>query len=119
MPRPSWGALEADLLRAGLTLEDYPDHLSLRALVAAFQYAVPGSAVYRHESGVKGEWRYTEELLALIYEAVQDGNWQRAGNRFAPRPHRLTRPGEVPEGTTHFGDGGMTIAEFNEAWKAA
>lgn len=119
MSRESWGALEADLLRAGYTMADYPKRLDLRAVIAFWRYAVPGSAVFRVEHGAKGEWQYTQELLALILETLRDANWQRQGISTAPRPQKLPRPGQEVEGVRHFGDEPMTIAEFNKRWAAA
>jgi hypothetical protein len=118
MPRDQWGALEADLVRSGFVLDDYPARLDLRAITALYVHAVPGSSVYRLNTGVKGEWRWNEELLALALEALWDSNWQRAGNRTAPRPKRLPRPGQEPENARHFGDRGMTIAEFEAFWNS-
>ena len=106
------------MLRAGFTLNDYPKRLDLRAIIAFWRFAVPGSAVYRLEHGAKGEWQYTQELLAQVLETLRDANWQRQGIKTAPRPPRIPRPGQEVEGTKHFGDEPMTIAEFHERWAA-
>lgn len=39
------------------------------------------------------EWGLPEQLLAGIFDALQTGNWQRAGNEHAPKPKPLSRPG--------------------------
>jgi len=118
MSAERWRALEADLLRAGYTLDDYPDRLSLRAIASAWEYAVPGSAVYRFEKGPKAEWSYTQEILAGILFVLQAANWQRAGNKTAPKPKPMTRPGELPECTKRITGEPMSIAEFRRRWKA-
>ena len=107
-------ALEADLLTMGYTLDDYPDRLSLRAIRAFMFWADQNtSAVARLVRGPAAGWTHTEELLARILDALQDANWQRQEQKFAPRPKPTPRPGEKPEGVQHFGsDGGVSINEF-------
>lgn len=114
-PRELWDALEADLLAAGFTLEDYPDRLTLTAIRSFWYWANPDtSAVGRLSRGDKAGWRHAEELLAVIVETLRDANWQRQGNKTAQRPKPVPRPGVEPEGTKHFGTEPVTIKEFRE-----
>jgi len=117
MSAERWSALEADLLAAGFVLDDYPDRLTLRAMVSAMKHASPGSAVYRLEKGPKADWGYTQELLAGIMLVLQAANWQRAGNRTAPQPKPLTRPGDLPERARQITGEVMSIAEFRKRWR--
>lgn len=111
--RETWAALEADLLNVGLTLDDYPDRLNLRAITAFLFWADQNdSAVARHLRGPKAGWGHTQELLARIIEVLQDANWQRQGIKTAPKPKPVPRPGEQVEGTRHLGDAPMSIADF-------
>lgn len=52
-----------------------------------------GSALERAIHGEDvAEWGYTEGILANIYDALAVGNWQRGGNKDAPRPKPYPRP---------------------------
>jgi hypothetical protein len=76
-------------------------------------YSSPGSALSRLARAETDGWGHTEELLARVLETLQDANWQRAGNRTAPRPKPLQRPGQAaPEGVQRFGGEPVTISEF-------
>lgn len=114
-----WEALEADLLAAGFALADYPDRLSLRAIRNFLVWSRDGSAAYRQANGERAGWHHVEELLARILEVLMAANWQRAGDKTAPRPKPLPRPGERREGDRHFGDEPVTIAEFHRRWRKA
>lgn len=120
MPIDQWDALEADLLRAGSALNDYPQRFSLRTLISFFRHSPRGSAVYSTTYGDKSEWGTVEELLALVVEALWDANWQRQGKRTATRPKPIQRPGQsAPAGVKHYGGEGMSIDEFEQRWAAA
>jgi hypothetical protein len=112
-PRELWDALEADLLRAGFSLDDYPDRLSLTAIRSFWHWADPDhSAIGRLTRGEKAGWRHQEELLAVIVETLRDANWQRQGSKTAPKPKPLARPGVPVPGVQHFGDEPLSINEF-------
>lgn len=119
LPVDHWDALEADLLRAGSTINDYPQRFSLRTLIAFFRHSPRGSAVYASMYGELSHWGMLEELLALVVEALWDANWQRQGQQHAPRPTPIRRPGrEQSAGVKHYGGKGMSIEEFEQRWAA-
>ena len=119
MPVDQWDALEADLLRAGTSINDYPKRFSLRTLLAFFRHSPRGSAVHAVIYGEKSTWGMAEELLARVIETLMDANWQRQGKPHAPRPKPLQRPGQpLPEGVKHYGGEGMSINEFERRWAA-
>lgn len=119
LPIDQWDALEADLLRAGSAMNDYPQRFSLRTLMSFFQHSPRGSAVYAAVYGERSEWGTLEELLALVVEALWDANWQRQGRKHAKRPIPIRRPGrELPTGVKHYGGEGMSIDEFEQRWAA-
>jgi hypothetical protein len=120
MPTEQWDALEADLLRAGSALSDYPQRFSLRTLVSFYRHSPRGSAVFSTAFGDKAEWGTVEELLARVLEALWDANWQRQGRPHAPKPKPVQRPGQaLPTGVSHYGGEGMSIEEFETRWAAA
>jgi hypothetical protein len=43
--------------------------------------------------GADADWDLTSYLLAGTFDALQVGNWQRAGDKKAPRPRPFPRPG--------------------------
>lgn len=100
-------------MEAGFALDDYPARLSLRGIRSFMYYARAGSALWRLAHGERATWGHAEELLASVLETLWDANWQRAGNRTAPRPKPLQRPGQAPPpGTQHFGSEPVSIDEF-------
>lgn len=44
-------------------------------------------------------WGATEHLLATAIDVLAAANWQRGGDKKAPRPKPLPRPGKVIAGT--------------------
>lgn len=119
MPIEHWDALEADLLRCGSAVNDYPQRFSLRTLISFYRHSPRGSAVYSTIYGDKSEWGMIEELTARVLEALWDANWQRQGKPHAPKPKPVQRPGQpLPAGISHYGGDGMSIAEFEERWAA-
>lgn len=117
LPRDQWEALEADLMNAGFTVEDYPDRLTLYTLHVFMRHSKHGSNVFKVLHGERADWGYTQELLARLIEATWDGNWQRAGRQHAPKPKPLARPWEVsPKKSQHFGDQAVSIEDFHKIW---
>lgn len=55
------------------------------------EHLPPGSAVHRAQLGVS--WTTTDELLAMVFDALQIANWQRPGRKNLPRPKPYPRPG--------------------------
>jgi hypothetical protein len=106
-------------MHVGFTLDDYPERLSLYAIWLFLRHSHRGSNVFRVVHEERGDWGYVEELLARVIDSVQEGNWQRAGRKNAPRPKPIARPWEVPAKTTqHFGskETAVTIEEFHRLW---
>lgn len=78
------------------------------------EYLPAESAVVRAYAGHEAvEWDLHANLLAAIADAVQQGNWQRAGNRNAPRPKRIPRPGLAGgDEPKRFGTAKHTVSEM-------
>lgn len=53
------------------------------------------SATVREVRGEAVAWGPTEHLLAAAVDLLAGANWQRGGNKKAPRPKPLLRPGEA------------------------
>lgn len=107
-------------MEAGFTMADYPKRLSLRGIANFLHWARKGSAIHREAHGPKADWGNSEELSARTIEVLQWANWQRAGDKTAPKPRPLTRPGEekaTDSTRQHFGDEPMSIAEFHRRWE--
>lgn len=49
--------------------------------------------MYRLRNPDTWQWGPGEHILAGIYDGIQGGNWQRGGNKNAPKPKPLPRPG--------------------------
>lgn len=47
--------------------------------------------------GDVAEWGQTDRLLADVFDAIAVGNWQRGGNKNAPRPKPYPRPRSKPD----------------------
>lgn len=52
------------------------------------------SAVARSLHGEVADWTVTDHLLACVIDALHVANWQRVGDKNAPRPKPLPRPGQ-------------------------
>lgn len=129
MPQEHWGALEADLLTAGLSLDDYPARLNLRAIRwYVYHFQRGATALGRSINGASSDWGYPEELLTRVLETLRDANWQRAGNKALSRPEPMPRPGRDGPieavvdsnkrgSVQHFAGTPMSIEEFHRAWE--
>lgn len=49
--------------------------------------------MYRLRNPDTWQWGLPEQILAGIFDGIQGGNWQRGGNKNAPRPKPMPRPG--------------------------
>lgn len=67
--------------------------LSWRDLWVIVQQSPAGSAVDRALHPDESAWGLSEHLLALIFDGVQAGNWQRGNGREQDRPRPFPRPG--------------------------
>jgi len=71
----------------------------------------------RAQAGEAVEWGHVEHLLAAIVDVLQAANWQRAGNRNAPKPQPVRRPGVAQPGERRFRSRrSFTPAEFQAVW---
>jgi len=53
----------------------------------------PESALVRAVSPDEAEWTLVPHLLAGIADRLEVANWQRAGDKNAPKPKPIPRPG--------------------------
>ena len=98
-------------------LDDYPERLSLYTIRLFAIHSKRNTNLFRSINGDRADWGYPEELLAQLIDITQQGNWQRAGNKNAPKPQPMARPWEVkPKTTKHFGDHAVSIEEFHRLW---
>lgn len=63
-------------------------------------------------------WELTDTLLAHIADLLAGANWQRAGNKNAPRPKPIPRPGVKPHGEKRLGTASMSIDEWRTRYAA-
>ena len=99
-------AVEAELIKAGLRLRwlcDGTDRLNWRDLWVIINLAAPDSLVRRALDPDTYSWTRTNALLADIFDVLASANWQRAGNKTAPKPKPYPRPGDTND-TTQFGE---------------
>lgn len=111
-------AIEFDLIALGLRREWLgTPALSWRDLWVILHHLPRDSAYARSRHGEAALWGLTDHLLATLIDAVQDGNWQRAGKKNAPRPKRVKRPGGgKAAGERKFGRDPIPIARFDDWW---
>jgi hypothetical protein len=116
LSRETWAAIEADLLRIGFTMADLGEKVSWRAVAAFVKHSGQDSAVYQEANGADSAWTLETQLLALIADVLQIGNWQRGGGQ-SKRPVQLPRPGvQAPEKASTWGDDALTVEAFDEWW---
>lgn len=60
-------------------------------------------------------WETGDHLLAAVVDAVQIGNWQRAGKKSLPKPKPVQRPGSKGK-TKTIGSDPIPISQFNDWW---
>lgn len=110
-------AIEADLLDRGWRLAEVGRGLSWRDLlimVRRFQRD-PETATARAMHGE--HWSVTDQLLAVIADLLQVGNWQRAGKKSAPKPKPIQRPWERPK-NHRLGSKPIPISKFSDWWES-
>lgn len=72
-----------DLWRGGLTL---------RRVSALVDNLPRDAATCRAVYGEVAEWGPSERILADVFDVLAQANWQRGGNKNAPRPKGYPRP---------------------------
>ncbi len=129
MLRDHWGAIEADLMRCGYTLDDLGARLPWRALFSFVSHPAPTSALFAELQPEYAPWldgRNVAALLADVYDAVQGlthafvrRHARKGANVPAPKPYpRPWLKSEVDKGWKHFGGGALPRDEL-DAWFAA
>lgn len=71
--------------------------MTWRRLSVLIEHLPAQSATGRAMHGDDADWTLTDYLLAGSFDALQIANWQRAGDRKAPRPRPFPRPGVKPD----------------------
>ena len=109
-------AIEYDLLTLGRRLDDLgtPD-LSWRDLYVITRHLPATSALRRAAGNGEEPWTVTDYLLALVVDALNGANWQRAGKKGAAKPVAIPRPGEAPKGE-RWGADPIPLSEFDSWW---
>lgn len=103
---------------AGWSLDDLGVTLSwrdLQVLVDRWQ-TLPGTATCAAVQG-KEHWIQTDVLLAELVDLIASGNWQRGGNKHAPKPKRFPRPWEKAN-AQKLGADPIPISEFDNWWNS-
>lgn len=108
------GALNYDLLRMGYRLADVPGVLSWADLRDVVQYGPADSALHRAMHPDDAPWGLSEHLLAVVADAVIQGNWMqsRDGQKNRNRPKPIQRPGVETSKT--YGGKAKSIEEIRE-----
>ncbi|MGV3564224.1 MAG: hypothetical protein ACO1ON_13180 [Nocardioides sp.] len=110
-------AIEYDLLTVGLRLDWLgTERLSWRDLLVIIRQSPRTSAYARAIHGDEALWGLSDHLLAEVVDALAWANWQRAGQRYAPKPKPIPRPGRKGK-TQRVGSEPLPIAEL-DTWIA-
>lgn len=109
-------ALQYDLLKRGLTLENLGTEGLTWYDLGVFVQMVQ----YEHDSALARElhgqvWSIEGQIMANVYDVLALANWQRAGKKHAPKPKRLPRPWEKAKATV-LGSSPIPISKFNDWW---
>jgi len=78
------------------------------------------SATVRAMVGDSAAWSTEAHLTALVVDALNVANWQRAARKGSTRPTPIQRPG-MPQQGHHVGAGkgrGMSMADFDKTYTA-
>jgi hypothetical protein len=92
-------------------LRDLGTHkLTWRDLFVIVKQSPKDSALIRAIAGEQYEWFTTNQLLALVADALHVANWQRAEGKRSEYPKPIPRPGvEVPR---HHGREAVSMEEM-------
>lgn len=92
------GAVNYDLIGLGYRASDVPAVLSWADLRDIVKYQPETSALHRAMHPDAAPWGLSEHLLAVVADAVIQGNWMqsRDGQKNRNRPKPIQRPGVAP-----------------------
>ena len=101
---------------AGWSLDDLGWSLSWRDLQVLVRRwsGEPGTATCEAITGSK-QWPIVAQLLAEVIDHLASANWQRGGNKHAPRPKRFPRPWEKAK-NRKLGSDPIPVSKFNDWW---
>ena len=87
--------MEYELLHLGLRFSDLGSkRLTWHDLAVILAHPRPGLPLYREIWGESAKWAdINSQLLAAAVDTLAVANWQRQGDRNAPRPEPIPRPG--------------------------
>lgn len=107
-------AVEGELIRRGLRIRDLGSgRFTWSDLKAVIYTADPGS----HLAAVLGApWGVADYMMANVIDLLNAGNWQRGGNKSAPKPKPIKRPGEEDNSVKRFGADPIAPEAFDEWW---
>ena len=94
-----WGAIEADLIRGGKTLQDVPSVVSWRAVRNMAENSTYGSAYYHRAGGPEVAWSENTYATVALIEVIQEFIWLwrcsklKKGQMQPPHPKPIKRPG--------------------------
>ena len=107
-------AVEGELIRRGLRLRDLgSERFTWSDLKAIIYTADPGSHL---AAALGAPWSVTDYMVANAVDLLNAGNWQRSGNKNAPKPKPIARPGEKDESVKRFGADPIAPEAFDEWW---
>lgn len=107
-------AVEGELIRRGLRIRDLGSgRFTWSDLKAVIYTADPGSHL---ASALGAPWGVSDYMMANVIDLLNAGNWQRGGNKSAPKPKPMQRPGEKDEGVKRFGADPIAPEAFDEWW---
>lgn len=69
--------------------------------------------------GDKARYDTSDYLTVHLINLLAAANWQRQGNKRAPKPKQFLLPGMEPEGKKTFGSEPIPIDEFQDWWARA
>ena len=87
--------------------------LTYRRLLVIIAHLPRTSALFRAQHGEAADWSQTDYLLAGLFDAIEWGNWQRAGCPRGKRPKPTPRPATEKSGTAIGGER-MTLTQARE-----
>lgn len=108
-------AIRADLLRIGYSLDDVPEKLDWRDLLALLRSSPRDSAYVRAKVGTDIQWGLLEELVATVFDEVRRLSWALTAPKGTPAPKPLDRPSTRRHEQT-IGAGESWTPESLDAW---